>query len=78
MRKAEEKSERPEMFERTMDSLRERLSSDDISVEELTRMQMHMDLLEKAHSDELDFHHHDTNEHHDHVTIMEERGTTEG
>lgn len=65
------KSKKPEVYERRLEEVRERLLSEDISIEELNRMQRQIDLLEKAMSDELDFHHHDTNEHHDHVTIME-------
>jgi len=69
------KAEQPELYARKLEQVRERLLSDDIGVEELTRMQLQMDLLEKALSDELDFHHHDTNEHHDHVTILEQPTT---
>lgn len=45
----------------------------DVNLRELQRMQLQIDLLERAVTDELDFHHHDTNEHHDHVTLLDER-----
>jgi hypothetical protein len=66
------RTQNPERFEKKLTEVRDRLLGDDISIEELSRMQLQIDLLERALSDELDFHHHDTNEHHDHVTIMED------
>jgi len=47
--------ERPEHYARKPEEVRERLLSDDIAAEELTRMQLQIDLLEKALSNELDF-----------------------
>jgi hypothetical protein len=66
------KAERPERFAKKLDDIRGRLLGDELNVEELQRMQLQMDLLERAMADDLDFHHHDTNEHHDHVTFSEE------
>ncbi|MEA2420783.1 MAG: hypothetical protein QOE60_2989 [Thermoleophilaceae bacterium] len=66
------KTKKPEIFEKKLEDVRERLLGDDIEVGELNRMKLQMDMLERALNDDLDFHHHDTNEHHDHVTLMEE------
>ena len=65
------RSRRPEVYEQKLEEVRERLLKEDLRGDELAQMQTHIDLLERALSDELDFHHHDTNEHHDHVTIFE-------
>jgi hypothetical protein len=41
---------------------------DDLSMEEMQRLQLHVDLLEQAISP-LESHHHDTNEHHEHSNL---------
>ncbi len=71
-----------EQFSRKLGELRESLLKDP-SLGELQRMQVQIDLLERAMGADLDFHHHDTNEHHDHVTLNElpgisERGLAQG
>ena len=64
------KSDSQEQFTTKIEDLRQRLAGD-LDLEELQRMQLQVDLLERTISSELDFHHHDTTEHHDHVTIAE-------
>jgi hypothetical protein len=59
-------SEEQKQFTRKIEELRKRLMGD-LNLEELQRMQLQIDLLERA-TGGVDFHHHDTNEHHDHVT----------
>lgn len=66
------KAKEPERFEKKLEEMRGRLLGEELSVDELGRMRLQMDLLERAMADDLDFHHHDTNEHHDHVTLTEE------
>jgi hypothetical protein len=66
------KAKDPERFKKRLEEMRGRLIGEDLDVEELNRMRLQMDLLERAMADDLDFHHHDTNEHHDHVTLTEE------
>jgi hypothetical protein len=66
------KAKEPERFEKKLEEMRGRLLGEDLGIDELNRMRLQMDLLERAMADDLDFHHHDTNEHHDHVTLTEE------
>lgn len=65
------RSEREIKLEQRLGQVQDRLL-EDIPLEELQRMQLQTDLLERALSSALDFHHHDTNEHHDHVTLQAE------
>jgi hypothetical protein len=60
------KSESLDQFTNKLQALRERLLGD-LSTDELQRMQLQTDMLERA-SAALEYHHHDTSEHHDHVT----------
>jgi hypothetical protein len=61
------KSESQDQFTSKLQALRERLLGD-LSTDELQRMQLQTDMLERASLATLDYHHHDTSEHHDHVT----------
>ncbi len=60
-----------EKYQAKIEQIRERLLGDDVTIEEMARMQVQVDQLERGLSDAYDFHHHDTNEHHDHVGILD-------
>jgi hypothetical protein len=65
-----EKPKNQDRFASKLDDLRLQLLGD-VSADDLVKLQTHIDLLERAMGNDLDFHHHDTAEHHDHVTLMD-------
>ncbi len=60
------KSQSQKQFMTKIEDLRKRLVGD-LNMEELQRMQLQIDLLERAAELANDDHSHDTSEHHDHV-----------
>lgn len=60
------KSQSQKLYTKKIEDLRKRLLGD-LNQEELERMQLQIDLLERAVELANDDHSHDTTEHHDHV-----------
>ena len=47
---------------------------EDLDLQELQRLQLHVDMLENSLADDKNSHHHDTNQHHDHDFLVLQPG----
>lgn len=57
-------------LEEKLKRIAERLTGDDLSIDELQRLQVETNVLETVLTAATNYHHHDTNQHHDHETLV--------